>query len=97
VNSFFLFNGKNSVLWLLAIQIFLTIESLITQGIELAHIISIFIAFIIVFLFFKQSNRELHIIKSMFKLANSIEKGKLEYRITHIDPKSELGPIAWNC
>lgn len=96
MNSFFLFNGKNSVLWLLAIQIFLTIESLITQGIELAHIISIFIAFIIVFLFFKQSNRELHIIKSMFKLANSIEKGKLEYRITHIDPKSELGPIAWN-
>lgn len=80
----------------MAIQIFLTIESLITQGIELAHIISIFIAFIIVFLFFKQSNRELHIIKSMFKLANSIEKGKLEYRITHIDPKSELGPIAWN-
>ncbi|SMG62795.1 hypothetical protein BMETH_130011361340, partial [methanotrophic bacterial endosymbiont of Bathymodiolus sp.] len=45
----------------------MTIESFITQGIELAHIISILIAFIVVFLFFKQSNKELHIIKSMFK------------------------------
>jgi len=34
--------------------------------------------------------------RSMFKLAGGITKGKLEYRITNIDPKSELGPIAWD-
>jgi len=96
VNSFFLFNGKNSILLLLAIQTFLTVESLILHGIELSHIIPNIIAFIVVFLFFKQSNRELHIIKSMFKLAGGITKGNLEYRITNIDPKSELGPIAWD-
>jgi len=96
VNSFFLFNSKNSVLLLVAIQTFLTIESLVLNGIELSHIIPNIVAFIIVFLFFKQSNRELHIIKSMFKLAGGITKGKLEYRITNIDPKSELGPIAWD-
>jgi methyl-accepting chemotaxis protein len=96
VNSFFLFNGKNSILLLLAIQTFLTVKSLILDGIELSHILLNIIAFIVVFLFFKQSNRELHIIKAMFKLADGITKGNLEYRITNIDPKSELGPIAWD-
>jgi len=96
VNSFFLFNGKNSILLLVAIQCFLTVESFILNGIELTHIISNLLAFFVAYLFFRQSNREQHIVKSMFKMADGISNGKLEYRITKIDPKAELGPIAWN-
>ncbi len=96
MNSFFLFNGKNSILLLVAIQCFLTVESFILNGIELTHIISNLLAFFVAYLFFRQSNREQHIVKSMFKMADGISNGKLEYRITKIDPKAELGPIAWN-
>jgi len=96
VNSFFLFNGKNSILLLVAIQCFLTIESFIYVGVELTHIIPNLFSFLVLYLFFRQSNRELHIIKSMFKMAGGISDGKLEYRITKIDPKAELGPIAWD-
>jgi len=96
VNSFFLFNGKNSILLLIGIQCFLTAESLFLVGIEWTHIIPNILSFIILYLFFRQSGKELHIIKAMFKLADNITKGKLEYRITAIDPKAELGAIAWN-
>lgn len=96
MNSFLLFNGKNSILLLLAIQCFLTIESLWTKGVEWVHIIPNLLAFLIVYLFFRQSKHELHLIISMFKLADNVVKGRLNYRITHINPKAELGPIAWN-
>ncbi len=96
MNSFFLFNGKNSVLLLCAIQCFLTIESLLTKGVELVHIIPNLMAFLIVYLFFRQSKKELHLIISMFKLADNVVKGHLDYRITNISPTAELGTIAWN-
>jgi len=96
VNSFFLFNGKNSVLLLCAIQCFLTIESLLTKGVEWVHIIPNLLAFLIVYLFFRQSKHELHLIISMFKLADNVVKGRLDYRITNISPDAELGTVAWN-
>ncbi|MDC9729892.1 MAG: methyl-accepting chemotaxis protein [Methyloprofundus sp.] len=96
MNSFFLFNGKNSILLLVTIQCFLTIESFFLVGVELTHIIPNLLAFLVLYLFFKQSDREQHIIKSMFKMASGISNGELEYRITKIDPKAELGSIAWN-
>ncbi|BCG63833.1 MAG: hypothetical protein methR_P1570 [Methyloprofundus sp.] len=96
VNSFFQFNSKNTVFILFGIQCLLLIESIFNKGIDLSHIAATIVAIIVMWLFFKQSDKELHIIRSMFKLTREIYKGRLEYRITKIDPHSELGPIAWN-
>ncbi len=96
MNSSFRFNGKNTVLILTAFLIGLTIESLVNEGIEWAHIIPTLLAFIVVFLFFKQSKKETYILESMDQMGKNMQEGRLEYRITNISKDAELYNIAWN-
>ncbi len=96
MNSFFLFNGKNTTQLLLGLLTLLSIESFVTRGLDSTYLIANALGLIFVFLFFKQSEKEVHLIKSMFVMANQIAQGKLEYRITDVPPDAEMAPIAWN-
>ncbi len=96
MNSFFLFNGKNTTLLLLALITGMAAWSLYSHEFSWIYIIVNFIAALVVVLFFKQSEKEVELIKSMAILANQIEKGKLNYRITHIPAEAEMGSIAWS-
>ncbi len=96
MNTFFLFNGKNSTLLLLALVSFQSIQSLVVQGFEFTPAIILTLAVFVQYMFFRQSKKEIGLIMSIFRMSSQIEKGKLEYRITHIPPDAELAPVAWN-
>ncbi len=96
MNTFFRFNGKNSTLLLLALITFLTVKSIITQGMELASWGVLLTAIFIQSMFFRQSKKEIGLILSIFKMTDQIHKGKLEYRVTCIPEGAELAPLAWN-
>lgn len=96
MNSFLLFNSKNTLGILLGLILIQAVASLVLEGINLWHLIPGGLAFVVYLLFFKQTQKETYLIKSLFMLAKEISKGRLEYRITHIPHDAELAPLAWN-
>ncbi len=96
MNSFILFNGKNSTLILLGFIVLLTIETTMTYGMDISHFVILALALLVQWLFFRQSKKEVGLIRSIFHLCDQIVKGKLEYRITHIPDDAELASLAWN-
>jgi len=96
VNTFFRFNGKNSTLLLLSFITFLTVKSVIEEGMKLSHLGILSTAVFIQFMFFRQTKKEVGLIMSIFKMSSQIHNGKLEYRITGIPNDAELAPLAWN-
>jgi methyl-accepting chemotaxis protein len=80
---------------LLIILSFSSVESIISEGLEWKNIVPEALSFLIIFLFFQNAKQEAYVLNSLIHLAEQIENGKLEYRITHISPKAELANIAW--
>lgn len=96
MNSFLLFNSKNTLLILLAMILLQSTVTMINDGIEFRHLLPPGIAVIAFFLYRKQTRKETYLIKALFTLAKQISQGKLEYRITHIPSDAELATLAWN-
>lgn len=96
VNSFFLFNGKNTISILAALIVIDAVLWIITEGLITVHIIPNCLSLVVIFLYLQQSKKEIYLVKSLFRLAKKIESGDLEYRITNIPPKAELAQIAWD-
>lgn len=96
MNSFLLFNGKNTILILLTLIAFESITTLVTEGFTWLRIVPNCLGLIVIFLYWQQSKKEIYLVGSLFHLAKQVEKGRLENRITHIPPKAELAQIAWN-
>ncbi len=95
MNSSLRFNGKNAMVGLASLMTFTTIESLLTAGIEWVHLVPNTLAFLIIYLYFQNAREENRIWAALRTMAEQIEAGKLEYRITHIPAEAELAPIAW--
>lgn len=96
MNSFLLFNGKNTISILSVLIVIGAIELLVSEGLVWLHIAPNCLGLIVIFLYWQQSKKENYLVDSLFHLAKQIEKGKLEYRVTNIPPKAELAPIAWD-
>ncbi len=96
MNSFFLFNGKNTILILLSLLSLETLVSLLSADINLWRIIPNCLGLMAIYFYWRQSKKEIYVIGSLFKLAKQIAQGRLEYRITNIPPDAELSQIAWN-
>jgi len=95
VNSFLRFNGKTTMWCLAGVLGFTSLETLVSRGLAWPVLIANLLGFIAIVLFFRQSKKELHVVKSLSKMANHIEKGQMEYRVTQIPADSELASIAW--
>ncbi len=89
------FNGKNAMLGIAFLLTLTTIESLLTIGFEWLHIAPNGLAFLIIYFYFQNAREESYILLALRAMAEQIEAGKLEYRITHIPAKAGLAPIAW--
>jgi len=96
VNSFFRFNGNNTVWILLATVSVSTALSFILQGFSYYLFLPLILAVIASFFYFRQARLEVRIIGALYKLSKEIKQGKLEYRITDIPVQSELYTLAWN-
>lgn len=96
MNSFFRFNGNNTVWILLATVSVSTALSFILQGFSYYLFLPLILAVIASFFYFRQARLEVRIIGALYKLSKEIKQGKLEYRITDIPVQSELYTLAWN-
>ncbi len=96
MNTFFLFNGKNTTLLLTGIIIVLSAWSFYQHGFEFVPLIGLLFALFAQFMFFRQAKKELSLIHSLFKMCNEIVHGRLEYRVTNIPDDAELKDLAWN-
>lgn len=96
MSSFFLFNGKNTIRLLAALLLVPTLLSVYTAGVDWLHIVPTGLGLLVIYMYIRQSKKEIYLVGSMFHLAKQIEQGKLEYRITKIPPDAELAQIAWN-
>jgi methyl-accepting chemotaxis protein len=96
VNSFFRFNGNNTVWLLLSTTAATSLLSLSIQGFNPFLLTPPLLAGIFCVLYFRQTNKELKLIKSLFRFSKEIQKGNLEYRITNIDTSADLYTLAWN-
>lgn len=90
------FNSKHSLWLLLTLMFFTTLEKLLTIGIEWSLIVPNCLGALIVFLYFRHAREETYLLTSLAQMAQQIEKGQLEYRITHIPSNAELAPLAWH-
>ncbi|MDD2738864.1 MAG: methyl-accepting chemotaxis protein [Methylomonas lenta] len=95
MNSSLRFNGKTSMVCLIALLSITTIKTLLSENIDWLHIIVNLLSFLIIGLYFQNSRKENRVLNSLSFMAEQLEDGKLEYRITHIPPRAELAPIAW--
>lgn len=95
MNSSLHFNGKTSMVCLIALLSITTIETLFAESIDWLHITVSLLSFLVIGLYFLNYRREDHVLKSLSFMAAQLEGGNLEYRITHIPPSAELAPIAW--
>ena len=95
MNSFIRFNAKKSIGALILLVTFTTLETLWSVGIKLSHLIPCALSFVIMYLFYRSDREETYILSRLKVMAEQIENGRLEYRITEIPPQAELAPIAW--
>lgn len=89
------FNGNTSMLCMLVLISFTTVESLVNQGVLWGQIIPNALAFVVMFLYFKNARIENDLVLSLKQMASQMEQGKLEYRITRIPEQAEFAPVAW--
>lgn len=95
MNSSLRFNGKNAMLAISALILVNQTVSLFTKGLDWVQIMSNALAFLVMYLFFLNDREENYILVALHTMAEQIETGKLEYRITHIPAKAKLAATAW--
>lgn len=95
MNSFLRFNGKTSMLCMIGLMSFTSLESLLIKGLELSHIIPELLGLLIIYFYFQTTREENKLLSELKIMAAQIEQGKLEYRITQIQPRAELASVAW--
>ena len=95
MNSFLIFNCKNSAILLLLLVTMTTAHWLLATGLTPAPAIYYSLILLVLFLFRRQLQKEQHILSGLMRMSSQIETGKLDYRITHIPKTAELAPIAW--
>jgi methyl-accepting chemotaxis protein len=95
VNTFLLFNGKNTVLILLLLAMSEGLQSIYTSGFSYVQLIPHAIELLVIYLYWRQAKKETYIANSLFTLAKQLAEGKLSHRVTHIPPDAELTPTAW--
>ena len=95
MNSFLLFNSKNSLIILIAL-IWIQSMALLIEGISMWYLLPAVLATIIFSLHQRQTKKEVYLIEALFRMAKEIANGKLEYRITNIHHDAELAQLAWN-
>ena len=96
VNSFFQFNGKNSIIILCLLQLAIGTEILLEVGLKVGYLIPLFLSFCIFLLYTRYAKKEAKLDESLNKLAREVVEGRLEYRVTHIDNNLALSKLAWN-
>ncbi len=95
MNSFLRFDDKTSMFSLVALISFTTLHSLLVNGIEFTHIVPNVLCFLVIFLYFQNAKEERYILQALQIMAQEIETGRLEFRITKIPQKARLAPVAW--
>lgn len=95
MNLFIRFNGKTAMLGIAVLITFTTLDVLMTAGIAWSNIIPNSLVFLIIGCYFHNAREENYILAALHAMAEQIEAGKLEYRITRIPARAELAPIAW--
>lgn len=97
MNSFIRFNSTVCVLFLLGLFSLTTLELLTIEGMAWPQVLpNIGLVCLIVYFYFKNARQEAYLLASFAEMAEQIEKGQLEYRITQIPPKADLAPLAWH-
>lgn len=96
MSSFIRFNGTTSVASLTGLLVLTIAELPILQVVDWQMLIpNLGLAFLIVYFYFRHAKDEAYLIACFAQMAEQIEKGQLEYRITEIPPKADLSPLAW--
>lgn len=95
MNTSLRFNGRTTTNLLIALIINDTLVSFYYHGFDAYRSVVLSIGLLIIYLFHRQTKKEIGVINSLFTMAHKLEKGNLEYRITLIHPDAEMAPIAW--
>jgi methyl-accepting chemotaxis protein len=95
MNSLIRFNAKKTISTLVVLVSFTTAESLWSVGIEWSHLITSALSFLVLYLFYVNEREETYLLSRLKVMAEQIESGRLEYRITEIPPQAQLAQIAW--
>lgn len=95
MNSFFRFNGKNSLLSVLLLFGISTAQLALTANMALIHGMTYGLALLAAYGYFRQAKHDRLIIDGLAAMSGQIEKGRLDYRITRISKNSEFATLAW--
>lgn len=94
MNSSLRFNARTTMLCLAVLLSVTLLESLLV-GVQWAYLIPNALGLTIISLYFHNAREEDYILGALHTMAEQIETGILEYRITQIPPKAQLAPVAW--
>lgn len=90
MNSFIRFSPKTALSTMLLMQSIASVLSIWRNGMDWGILILNLCSLIILLTFLRTERKENYLVNCLKKMAEEIEEGRLEYRITHIPPQADL-------